>query len=133
MGRIHGSRRGAEEATVRVAGLPGPPYIRSRPYRNVLREGAAPVATSPVLLAKLHLEPGPGPAAAIGGGLVLRDQPLVASPLDLRPRREAVRRQAARREEKVLVTDQTLDDFSPRPEGMIAQIAPLAWTQSKAM
>jgi len=35
-----------------------------------------------------------------------------------------VRRQAARREKKVLVTDQTLDDFSPRPEGVIAQIAP---------
>src|SRR2546422_559916 len=57
--------------------------------------GACTVVTSPVLLAKLHLEPGPGPATAIGGGLVLCDQPLVASPLDLRPRREAVRRQSA--------------------------------------
>jgi hypothetical protein len=47
---------------------------------------------------------------AIGGGLVLRDEPLVASPLDLRPRREAVRRQAARREEQALVVDQTLED-----------------------
>jgi hypothetical protein len=35
-----------------------------------------------------------------------------------------VRRQAARREEQVLVVDQTLEDFSPRPEGVIAQIAP---------
>jgi len=86
--------------------------------------GACTVVTSPVLLAKLHLEPGPGPATAIGGGLVLCDQPLVASPLDLRPRREAVRRQTARREEQVLVVDQTLEDFSPCPEGVIAQVAP---------
>ena len=84
------------------------------------------------LIAKLHLEPGPGPATAIGRGLVLRDQPLVASPLDLRPRREAVRRQAARREQKVLVVDQTLEDFSPRPEGVIAQIAPPGMETIKA-
>jgi hypothetical protein len=32
--------------------------------------------------------------------------------------------QAARREQQVLVVDQTLEDFSPRPEGVIAQIAP---------
>ena len=83
-----------------VVGLPGASiHSEQSPYPNGLREGAAPVATSPVLLAKLHLEPRPGPATPIGGGLVLRDQPLVASPLDLRPRREAVRRQAARREE----------------------------------
>jgi hypothetical protein len=35
-----------------------------------------------------------------------------------------MRRQAARREEQVLVADQTLEDFAPRPEGVIAQIAP---------
>ena len=86
--------------------------------------GARTGATSPVPIATLHLEPGPGPATAIGGGLVLRDQPFVASPLDLRPRREAVSWQAARREQQVLVVDQTLEDFSPRPEGVIAQIAP---------
>src|SRR5438876_5508323 len=78
----------------------------------------------PFLIAKLHLEPGPGAATAISGGLVFRDQPLVASPLDLRPRREAVRRQAARREEQVVVGDQALEDFSPCPEGVLAQIAP---------
>ncbi len=85
---------------------------------------ARTVVTSPVLIAKLHREPGPGPATAIGGGLVLRDQPLVASPLDLRPRHKAVRRQAARREEQVVVVEQTLEDFSPCPEGVIAQITP---------
>jgi hypothetical protein len=67
--------------------------------------GARIVATSPVPIATLHLEPGPGPATAIGGGLVLRDQPLVATPLDLRPRREAMRRQAARREEQGLIVE----------------------------
>jgi hypothetical protein len=35
-----------------------------------------------------------------------------------------VRWQAARREEQVLVVDQTLEEFPPRPEGVIAQIAP---------
>jgi hypothetical protein len=35
-----------------------------------------------------------------------------------------VSRQAARREQQVLVVEQTLQDFSPRPEGVIAQIAP---------
>jgi len=43
-----------------------------------------------------------------------------------------VRRQAARREQKVLVVDQTLEGFSPRPEGVIAQIAPPGMETIKA-
>ena len=49
--------------------------------------------------ATFDLEPGPGAAANIGGGLVLRDETLVSSPLHFLPRIEAVGGQAARRED----------------------------------
>ncbi len=54
-------------------------------------------------VATLDLEPGPGEAAEIGGGLVLRDEPFVASSLDLRPGVQALGGQAARREEELLM------------------------------
>jgi len=50
-------------------------------------------------VAGLDLEPGPGAAAEIRGGLVFSDEPLVSSPLDFRPSLQAADGKAARREE----------------------------------
>src|SRR6266508_5823218 len=92
-----------------------------------LRRPQAPGCTSggrALDVATLDLEPGPGEAAAIGGGLVLRDEPFVASSLDLRPGVQAVGGQAARREEEVLAIDQGLEDFASDPERVGAEISP---------
>jgi hypothetical protein len=86
---------------------------RSHPGRN------------PFLIAKLNLEPGPGPATAIGGGFVLGDEPLVASPLDLRPGFQAVGGKAARREEESLASEHGLEDFSSCPERVVSEVSPI--------
>jgi hypothetical protein len=90
-------RSGAEHRGRIADGLPR--QAAGRAGSQPVGRGRRAVARRAIQVATLDLEPGPGPAAEIGGGLVLRDEPLVASPLDFLPRVEAVGGQAARREE----------------------------------
>src|SRR5262249_36221143 len=79
---------------------------------------------SSVRLPPLDLEPGPGPAAEVGGGLVLGDESFISPSPNFLPRFEAMGGKSAGREKELLASEQGLEDLSPHPEWVASEIAP---------